>query len=140
MDKKILLDYIDACEEIKEIEKDIEKLKKKKKTIVQGSVKGSMPEFPYTEQNFHIEGTAYTYPDDKKLREKELELGERKTEAEEVKMQVEAFMYDIPRRMRRIIRYKYFEEMTWEDAADRIGGKATGNGLRMKLKRFLEER
>lgn len=44
MDKIVLNDYIDACAVLKETEKEIRKLKKKKKTIVQGSVKGSNPD------------------------------------------------------------------------------------------------
>ena len=35
MDKKILMDYIDACELIKETEADIKRLNRKKKTIAQ---------------------------------------------------------------------------------------------------------
>ena len=42
MDKTILQDYIDACELIKETEKDIQRLNQKKKTIIQTNVKGSM--------------------------------------------------------------------------------------------------
>ena len=34
MDKKILEDYIDACEFIKETEAEIKKLKKKRKTVI----------------------------------------------------------------------------------------------------------
>lgn len=35
MDKKILQEYIDACELVRETENDIRQLNKKKKTIVQ---------------------------------------------------------------------------------------------------------
>ena len=38
MDKHILNQYIDACALIEEVEEDIRKLKKKKKTIVQTNV------------------------------------------------------------------------------------------------------
>ena len=56
VDKNVLNEYIDACELIKETEQDIARLKKKQTTVVVGSVKGSMPEFPYAEQHFKIEG------------------------------------------------------------------------------------
>ena len=46
MEKKVLEQYIDACELIKETEKDIRRLKKKRQTIVQTNVSGSNPEFP----------------------------------------------------------------------------------------------
>ena len=47
MDKKILNNYIDACALVKETEKDIRRLKKKRKTVIQTNVKGSNPIFPY---------------------------------------------------------------------------------------------
>ena len=58
MDKKILTDYIDACEFIKETEAEIKKLEKKKR-IVQDKVWGSNPEF-HEERSFHLGGTAET--------------------------------------------------------------------------------
>lgn len=61
MEKKVLEQYIDACELIKETEKDIRRLKKKRQTIVQTNVSGSNPDFPYNPQHFKIAGTAFTY-------------------------------------------------------------------------------
>lgn len=140
MDKKVLLDYIDACKLVYETEQDIKRLKSKRKTIVTGSVKGSMEEFPYAEKHFHIEGTAYTYEEDSRLRYEEKILQERKDGAERVKLQVEEFMNTVPLRMQRIIRYKYFEGLSWEGVADRIGRNTTGDSLRMELDRFIKER
>ena len=67
MEKKVLEQYIDACELIKETEKDIRRLKKKRQTIVQTNVSGSNPEFPYNPQHFKIAGTAFTYEEDSRL-------------------------------------------------------------------------
>ena len=64
MEKKVLEQYIDACELIKETEKDIRRLKKKRQTIVQTNVSGSNPDFPYNPQHFKIAGTAFTYEED----------------------------------------------------------------------------
>ena len=47
MDVKILEDYMDAMELIKETEEDIRRLKRRRKTIIQTNVKGSNPDFPY---------------------------------------------------------------------------------------------
>ena len=91
MEKQILMEYIDACELIRETEQDIQRLKRKKSETVQGSVKGSN-------------------------------------------------MNTIPIRMQRIIRYKYFEGMSWEQVADRIGRMATGDSVRMEVDRFLKEK
>ncbi len=139
MDKKILEDYIDANELIKETEEDIRRLKKRRKTILQTNVKGSNPNFPYQEQHFHIQGTAFTYQDDANLRLEEKLLERRKENAEKIKYQVEEWMMTVPVRIQRIIKYKIFEEMTWEQTAARIGRKATGDGIRMEFERFMEK-
>ena len=60
MDKHILDQYIDACALIKKTEKDIQKLRQKKGTVVQTNVSGSNPEYPYNPQHFKIQGTAFT--------------------------------------------------------------------------------
>ena len=139
IDKKILNDYIDACELIKETEKDIRRLKKKRKTVIQTNVKGSNPRFPYQEQHFKVQGTTFTYQDDGNLRLEEKLLEQRREKAEEIKRKVEEWMLTIPIRMQRIIRYKVFEEMTWEQTAAKIGRKATGEGMRKEFERFMEE-
>ncbi len=139
MDKKILNNYIDACALVKETEKDIRCLKKKRKTVIQTNVKGSNPRFPYQEQHFKVQGTTFTYQDDGNLRMEEKLLEQRKENAEKIKKQVEEWMPTIPIRMQRIIRYKVFEEMTWEQTAAKIGRKATGEGMRKEFERFMSE-
>lgn len=138
VDKHILNDYIDACELVKETDADIRRLKKKKKTIVQTNVKGSNPDFPYQEQHFQIHGTAFTYQDDGNLRLEEKLLEQRKENATKVKMQVEQWLNTIPNRMQRIIRYKIFEGMTWEQVATRIGRNATGESVRKEFDNFMK--
>ena len=140
MEKRILQDYIDACELIKETEADIRKLKRKKKTIIQTNVKGSNPDFPYQEQHFKVQGTAFTFRDDSQLRIEEKLLTERKANAEKIKLQVEAWMNTIPNRMQRIIRIKIFDDETWEEVARRMGRKATGESIRKEYDRFFEEK
>ena len=76
MDKDILHQYIDACELVKETEEEIRRIKRQRKTIVQGVVKGSSPDFPYTPQNFHIEGLSYSVIQDPGRAEDEILLGE----------------------------------------------------------------
>ena len=139
MDKKILADYIDAMDLIKETEEDIRKLKKRRKTVIQTNVKGSNPNFPYQEQHFRIAGTTFSYQDDKNLRLEEKLLEQRKENAENIKQQVEEWLLTVPIRMQRIIKYKIFEEMTWEQTASKIGRKATGEGIRKEFERFMEK-
>lgn len=140
MDKEILTQYIDACELIKETERDIQKLRQRRKVILQDSVKGSMHEFPYAAQSFHIEGLAYaTAQTPSLLDDEEHLLEERRAAAAGIKVQVETWLNTVPQRMQRIIRMKIFEEMTWGDVAVRMGRKATADSVRIEFDRFIKE-
>lgn len=139
MDKQILEQYIDACELIKDTEEEIRKLRKRRSQIQQDSVKGSSHEFPYTLQTYHLEGLGYAAvkdPDELERREKLLE--ERIRRAEQIKGQVEVWLLTISPRMQRIIRYRVFEEMSWEQVAKRMGRKATGESVKKEFQRFLK--
>ena len=141
VDKQILYQYIDACELVKETEEDIQKIKQTRKRIEQDIVKGSSHDFPYTPVNFHVEGLSYSVvSDSSSLEVQEQILEERKAAAQAIKLQVEAWMLTIPQRMQRIIRYKIFDEMTWEEVAAKIGRKATGEGIRKEFDRFMAEK
>lgn len=139
MDKEILKQYIDACEQVKEAKADILRLKKNRKKIVQDRVSGSAHEFPYTVQSFHIEGLSYpVVKDPDELDRREAILQERLQKAEEIKRQVEAWMLTIPQRMQRIIRYRVFEELSWNEVAIRMGRKATADSVRMEYTNFMK--
>lgn len=139
MDKEILKQYIDACEQVKEAKEDILRLKKNRKKIVQDRVSGSAHEFPYTAKSFHIEGLSYpVVKDPAELDRREVILQERLQRAEEIKHQVEAWMLTIPQRMQRIIRYRVFEEMTWAEVAQRMGRRATPDGIRKEYENFMK--
>lgn len=139
MDKGILEQYIDACELIKETEADMRRVKKQRKTIIQDSVKGSMHDFPYAAQNFKIQGMTYSaVRDPGALAAYERLLEERKAKAEEIKVQVEAWLNTIPQRMQRIIRFRFFEGLSWGEIAIRLGRNSTADGIKMEYRRFLE--
>lgn len=139
MDKEILKQYIDACEQVKEAKVDILRLKKNRKKIVQDWVSGSAHEFPYTAKSFHIEGLSYpVVKDPDELDRREAILQERLQKAEEIKRQVEAWMLTIPQRMQRIIRYRVFEELSWNEVAIRMGRKATADSVRMEYTNFMK--
>jgi hypothetical protein len=140
MDKNILNDYIDACALVQETERDIRALKKKRKTIIQTNVSGSNPDFPYQPQHFKIEGTTFNYADDSALRWDEGLLERRKANAKKIKLSVEEWMLTIPARMQRIIRWKFLEELTWEEVAVKMGRKATGDSVRLEFQRFMAEK
>ena len=139
MDKQILKNYVDACELVKETEEDIRKLKAKRGRTVQDSVRGSMQEFPYAPQSFHIEGTEYIYEDDRQLREEERLLQQRKEHAEQIRLQAQQYINFAPVRIQRIIRMRYMKKMSWNEIAGKMGGRATESSLKMELHRFLEK-
>lgn len=141
MDKDILRQYMDACAIVKETEEEIRRIKRQRKTIVQGVVKGSSPGFPYTAQNFHIEGIPYSVVQDPgSLEAEERLLEQQKASARELKLEVETWMITVPMRMQRIIRMRFFEERTWGEVAARMGRKATAEGIRKEFERFMEEK
>ena len=137
MDKSILSDYIDACELIKELEEDIQKLKKRE--VVQDKVSGSNPDFPYQAQSFKLNGMVETYLDEENLKKEREILKERKRRAEKIKLQVEEWMNTIPLRMQRIIRYKIFERDSWEQVAKKMGGNITADSVRMEYYKFMKK-
>ena len=139
MDKNILSQYIDACELIRETEEEIKKLNRKKKTVIQTNVSGSNPEFPYNPQHFKIQGTTFNYADDSQLRYQKKILEERKSQAEQLKTNVEEWLNTIPPRMQRIIKYKVFEELTWQQVAGKRGRKATEESIKKEFQRFFKE-
>lgn len=139
MDKKILYDYIDACEYIRETEKEIKYLEKQKKDVLQDKVYGSNPDYPYEQRSFNIIGTAET-PETSLALKREMELLEiQKKEAEDLKLKVEEWMGRIPFRMQRIIRFKIFKEKSWEEVATLMGRKATADSIRMEFNSFMKK-
>ena len=99
-----------------------------------------MSEFPYAAQSFNIHGMVYAAarePGELAVYERLLE--ERKAKAEEIKVQVEAWLNTIPQRMQRIIRFRFFEENTWAEVAKRIGRKASENGIKKEFERFMRD-
>lgn len=138
MNKRILEEYIDACELIRETEEDIRKLEKKQNTVQQDSVQGSNPEFPYQRTHIHIEGILASSMVDERIRKEKKLLEERKGNAEKIKLEVQQFINRIPVRMQRIVRLKYFEGHSWNHVARMIGRNATEDSVRMELERFLK--
>ncbi|MCI8860276.1 MAG: RNA polymerase subunit sigma-70 [Lachnospiraceae bacterium] len=137
MDKKILEEYTHACILLKETEEEIQALDRKRTPEIFGKVKGNNPEFPCQARSFTISGTAFDDVDEKELRKQRQILEERRVRAKKVKLRVEEWMNIIPMRMQRIIKYKFFEEMTWEETAAKISGKATGDSIRMEYHNFM---
>ena len=141
MDKRILNQYIDACKVVDETREEIRKLKKNRKRILADTVKGSSYDFPYTLKTYRTEGLAYSVvKDPDELDRLEVVLKERLQNAERIKHQVEAWLNTIPMRMQRIIRYRIFERLSWNEVAIRMGRRATADGVRKEYENFMKEK
>lgn len=139
MDKKILNDYIDACAVIRETEEEIRKLERKKK-LVQDKVTGSNPEWPYEPRAFSLGGTVETVENANQLSFEKHILETQREEAEALKSQVEEWMKDVPFRMQRIIKYKYFHRLSWEEVATLMKSKQGGEAVRLEFYRFMRKK
>ena len=137
MDKSILEDYIDACEFIKETEAEIKRLKKKRRKVIDKE-RGSNPDFPYELRSFGIAGTTETYAERELIQSEEHILEVQKKRAEELKIGVEEWMENIPFRMQRIIKYKFFHRLSWEETAILMGRKCTADSVRMEFNSFMK--
>ena len=136
-DRKSTLEaYVDACALVKETEVDIQKMHKQETVL--DKVKGSNPDFPYQTQSFKVSGMVETVIEYGASLEREKELlHQRKENAEKIKVNAEKVMADASVRVQRIIRYKIFEGLTWEEVAIKMGGKATAESVRKEYQRFL---
>lgn len=139
MDKKILNQYIDALELIKETEEEIIKLEAMQTQMAQDSVMGSNPEFPYQLRRFKVEGVVFDRGDATKLHRQRAVLLQRRQRAEEIRTAVEEWMSTLPLRMQRIIRYHFFDGCTWRETARRIGRKATAESVRKEFENFFKK-
>ncbi|HJD01011.1 MAG TPA: RNA polymerase subunit sigma-70 [Candidatus Mediterraneibacter excrementavium] len=137
MDKKILEDYIDACAFIKDTEAEIARLEKKKR-YVQDKVRGSNPDWPYEERSFNIGGTTETVQDSDALAKERQILDEQRRIALDLKLGVEEWMKEIPFRMQRIIKYKFFNRLSWEEVATLMGKKCTADSVKKEFQRFMK--
>ena len=138
MYKSILCQYIDACELIKDTEREIERIRNRRQEVVTDKVKGSSYDFPFGQVSYVIRGIPYDTQDQTELDRQEHILKERKAAAEVIKLQVEEWLSTVPPRMQRIIRYKVFEGMTWAQVAVRMGRKATADSVRMEFQNFMK--
>lgn len=139
MDKKILEDYIDACAFIKDTEAEIARLEKKKR-YVQDKVRGSNPDWPYEERSFNIGGTTETVQDSATLAKERQILDEQRRIAIDLKLGVEEWMKEIPFRMQRIIKYKFFNRLSWEEVATLMKCKGGGDAMRKEYDRFMRKK
>ena len=141
--KKILGQYSDLQEEIKELRQRIEKTELQIARIEeQGSVVDKVMGGEGGLQPFRIEGFPYPEYSRKKtlLYSRRETLSIREKKLDEMINQIEKFVSGIDdSRMRRIISFRFIDKMSWGKVAQRIGGNTTADSVRMEFKRFMEE-
>lgn len=143
MDKKIMIQYADLQEEIKDLRKRIEKTKYQiaqleKQGIVSDTVSGSRQDgtigpikitgFP--DRDYHKRKNT--------LNRQLMLLQEKEDELLELTNEVELYIESIEdSRIRRIFRYRYLDDMSWEKVARTMGGGNTADGCRSAHDRYI---
>lgn len=142
MTNEILKQYTDLKKECEEVRQKIEKLQNQIRKIEQegtviDKVSGGMGGL----QSFQIEGFPYPAYSRKKtlLYARKATLSELELELLETLNQVEKFVSEIQdSHIRRIVRFRIIEGLSWDEVARRIGGN-TKDSVKKAFYRFLEE-
>lgn len=142
VDKDILIQYSDLVEEVKDLRRRIEKLQDNidKLVPVKDSVKGTRKDG--TIGSITVSGypvpAYYRYKN--QLEKREAALRKKEAELLELVNTVEEYITGISdSKMRRILRYRYIDNLNWVQVAVRMGKKYTADGCRMLHNRFFEE-
>lgn len=142
VDKDILIQYSDLVEEVKDLRRRIQKLQDDidKLEPVKDSVKGTRKDG--TIGSITVSGypvpAYYRYKN--QLEKREAALCKKEAELLELVNTVEEYITGInDSKMRRILRYRYIDNMSWTKIAFRMGKKYTADGCRMLHNRFFEE-
>lgn len=141
MTKDILVQYSDLTKEIRDLRTRIQKLSEQINSMQQsGSVKDTVKGGYGGIQTYKIEGFPYRDYSRKKtalylykaqLENAELELLELTNKVEEYIQSIENS------RIRRIIRYRLIDGLSWVQVAFKMGGRCTSESVRKELERFI---
>ena len=143
MDRSVLFQLKDIHKEIWELEKRIQVHRKRLKKIdkqVSDVVKGTGRYGCYG--NMRVHG----HNDPNYIREK-MELNQKLKQMESLKLmllekevEAEKYIESIQEsRLRRILRFRFEDEMTWQQVAKAMGGRCTADGCRMEYNRWIME-
>lgn len=140
MDKDILIQYSDLVEEVKDLRRRIQKNQDDidKLETVSDSVKGTRRDG--TIGNISITGfpSLRYYKLKDTLYKRQRLLTEKEGELLELINQVDDYINSIEdSRIRRIIRYRYIDDLNWVQVARKMGKKATADGCRKAHDRFF---
>lgn len=142
--KEILIQYSDLQQEIIELQDRKKNLEKQFKSFLDGgTVTDMVTGGSGGIQHFKIEGfPVVAYEKARNALQKNIQRIEDKyTELLELQNDVEEYIESITdSRMRRIIRMRFLDKLTWNQVADNIGGGNTEDSVRMAFNRFIEEK
>lgn len=142
--KEILIQYSDLQQEIIELQERKKALEKQFKLFLDGgTVTDMVTGGSGGIQHFKIEGfPVVAYEKARNALQKNIQRIEDKyTELLELQNDVEEYIESIEdSRMRRIIRMRFLDKLTWNQVADNIGGGNTEDSVRMAFNRFIEEK
>lgn len=142
--KEILIQYSDLQEEVKEVRERIERTERQIAKIEEdGKVIDTVSGGSGGIQHFKIEGFPYPEYSRKKtlLYARKATLASLEMELLETLNQVEEFIASVDdSRMRRIITLRFNDNLSWFKVAERIGGNATADSVRMEFNRFMEKK
>ena len=141
--KEALVQYCDVREEIKDLRARIENLEEQIKTIEQrGYIKDIVKGGSGGTQHFAIEGCPYPEYTHKKtlLLIRRQCLKERELKSLELTNEVEQYINEIQdSRTRRMITYRFLDNLTWLQVANRMGGMHTADSCQKAVERFLKK-
>lgn len=145
MEKDILVQFADMQEEVKDIRKRAEGVRKQLERLETGgtvidTVKGTRQDGTFG--SIRIEGFPCV-DHEKKLRNLQSYL-RKLAEAEEKLLELtnaaEEYINGIEdSRMRRIVRYRFLDGLSWNEVAGRLGGNNTEGSVKMAFGRFFEK-
>lgn len=142
--KEILIQYSDLQQEINELQDRKKLLEKQFKSFLDGgTVTDMVTGGSGGIQHFKIEGfPVVAYEKARNALQKNIQRIEDKyIELLEVQNEIEEYIESIgDSRMRRIIRMRFLDKLTWSQVADNIGGNNTEDSVRMAFNRFIEEK
>ena len=140
VDKSILIQYSDLVEEVKDLRRRIQKLQDDidKLETVEDSVKGTRKDG--TIGSIIVSGypvpAYYRYKN--QLEKREAALRKKEAKLLELVNAVEEYITGInDSKMRRILRYRYIDNMSWTKIAFRMGKKYTAESCRKLHNRFF---
>lgn len=93
-------------------------------------------------QHFSIEGFPYPryHREKSRLILRKKRWSETEEKLDEQISEIEEYLNSIDdSQMRRMIKYKYIEELSWQQVAERMGGGNTADGCRMAVDRYLKK-